>query len=208
MSWLSCSTVRNGAIALTYTGMNGTYYFGGLDPAEVYSVRLAQANFLAGAPLVGLENTFDPDGGTDGKAIVDLGAAGNDGNADTDGEKNGINLGQDFGYGPPSGASNQGSIGNLVWLDANANGAWDGVNGPDGSPGTEDDEPGFAGVTLDLYRDLNRNGGYDPGEPRIATTTTDANGAYLFTGLPLIDGLFDPLLYSSDPDAAYALRCQ
>ncbi len=49
-------------------------------------------------------------------------------------------------------------------------------------------ESGIAGVTVDLYRDLNGNGRLDPGEPKIGTTTTDANGAYLFSGLPTTGG--------------------
>ena len=48
-------------------------------------------------------------------------------------------------------------------------------------------EPGIAGVTLDLYRDLNGNGTVDPGEPKIGTETTDGNGAYLFDGLATTD---------------------
>ena len=58
-----------------------------------------------------------------------------------------------------------GSIGNLVWLDQNADGVNDGPNGPDGLPGTDDDEPGIAGVTLEVYWDANGNGFKDPGEP-------------------------------------------
>ncbi len=180
-------------IALTLTDASGSYFFGGLSPTATYSVRVAAANALPGRPLVGLVNTFDPNGGNDGISLINLGAVGNDGNGDPDGVKNGLNLGQDFGYGPPSGAANQGSIGNLVWLDVNANGVRDAA------------EPGIQGVTLDLYRDLNRNGQRDTGEPLVSTTTTDSAGAYLFTGLPLTDGIFDPLIFATDPDASYVV---
>ncbi|MEI6605402.1 MAG: SdrD B-like domain-containing protein, partial [Verrucomicrobiota bacterium] len=193
-------------LALTLADSNGYYFFGGLSPTTTYSTRVAARNFLAGKPLAGLVNTYDADGGLDGVSQVNLGASGSDGNADPDGNKNGINLGQDFGYGPPSGSANQGTIGNLIWLDDNANGVRDSVNGLDGQPSTDDDEPGIQGVTVDLYRDLNNNGQLDSGEPLIATTTTDANGAYLFSGLPLADAIFDPLIYATDPDASFIVR--
>ncbi|WP_172802261.1 SdrD B-like domain-containing protein [Agrococcus jejuensis] len=58
-----------------------------------------------------------------------------------------------------------GSIGDRVWLDTNRNGVQDAG------------EPGVAGATVTL---LSQNG-----QQTIATTTTDANGAYLFSGLAL-----------------------
>jgi hypothetical protein len=58
-----------------------------------------------------------------------------------------------------------GQIGDYVWNDLNANGCQDA------------NEPGIAGVTVDLYS------GCGPGSTLIATTNTDANGKYLFTGL-------------------------
>lgn len=76
-----------------------------------------------------------------------------------------IQLDQDFGY------RGLGTIGNLVWNDINADGDQDAG------------ELGIPGVTLDLYFDTNKNGLIDPGEPKLATQTTDANGGYLFTGL-------------------------
>ncbi len=57
-----------------------------------------------------------------------------------------------------------GSIGSRVWRDTDGNGIQD--------PG----EPGVAGITVKL---LDANGNV------LATTTTDANGTYLFAGLPL-----------------------
>jgi protocatechuate 3,4-dioxygenase beta subunit len=187
-------------IFLAVTDPAGYYYFAGLDPSATYSVRVAAANFLPGQVLAGLENTFDPDGGLGDQATVNF--AVNDGPSDPDGTRNRINLGQDFGYGAPAGPA--GSLGNQLWVDSNADGIRD-PSGADGLPGTDDDEPALAGITVDLYRDLNLNGLADAGEPRIATTITDANGQYLFTGLPLADGLFDPQFYGSDPDAAYVV---
>ena len=80
-----------------------------------------------------------------------------------------IDLAQDFSY---TGRRLFGSIGNLVWQDLNADGIYEPALG----------ETAIAGVTLDLYRDLNGDGTVDPGEPRIGTQTTDGSGLYLFSG--------------------------
>jgi hypothetical protein len=93
----------------------------------------------------------------------------------TDGTSNVQNLAgtvltEDFGY------VGTGTVGNLVWNDINADGNVDAG------------ENGIAGVTLDLYYDKDGDGDIDPGEPKLGTTTTDANGAYLFSGLPTDDG--------------------
>lgn len=69
-----------------------------------------------------------------------------------------------------------GAIGDLVWNDINANRAYN-PNGVDGIPGTIDDERGIPGVVLEL-----RDGVCTPGST-CRTTTTDAGGWYLFTGL-------------------------
>ena len=71
--------------------------------------------------------------------------------------------------------ANPGSIGNLVWIDANGDGTKDGG------------EAGIDGVTLDLYYDSNGNGQVDPGEPKVGSTTTAGGGAYLFSNLPTAD---------------------
>ena len=67
-------------------------------------------------------------------------------------------LAADFGY------INYGSVGDYVWHDANGNGV------------QEADEAGIAGVTVRL---LDSTGG-----AILKTTTTDANGAYLFSDVP------------------------
>ena len=97
----------------------------------------------------GVTNTVDPDGGFDSMSTVNLTL--------TNGP---INLAQDFGYRPTAAA---GSIGNLVWLDRTPTASTTGPNGPDGLPGTDDDEPGIAGVTIELYWDKNGNGTIDAG---------------------------------------------
>lgn len=172
-------------IATTLTDLNGGYLFTGLDPNETYSVEVDADNFIAGGTLAGMLNTVDPDGTTDSVSQVVLPAG--DGNADEDGPNN-VNLGQDFGYI----ASTSVNIGNLVWLDKDADGIFE-ANGLDGVPGTEDDETPIGGVTVNIYRDLDGNGQIDPGEPLFGQTVTDAaiddtsfltNGNYLFADLP------------------------
>ena len=159
-------------IATTTTDENGNYYFGNLpilaaDPD--YEVRVAASNFADGAVLEGTTITADPDGGADNLSDATITGA-----APT-------NLDQDFGYAAPNIAGEFGSIGNLVWLDDNADGIFNGT------------EAGLDGVTIDLYRDLDGDGVIDPGEPRIGTTTTAGGGAYLFANLPTEgDGDADP----------------
>ncbi len=64
-----------------------------------------------------------------------------------------------------------GAIGDYVWYDADGDGIEDVA------------EPGIANVTLRLYRD-DGNGVFDPlADTVVATTTSDADGGYLFSGL-------------------------
>jgi uncharacterized repeat protein (TIGR01451 family) len=81
-----------------------------------------------------------------------------------------VHLNGDFGFPFPAGAS----IGQGIYLDANGNGTRD--------PG----EPGIPGVTVVLL---------DGGGNVIASTTTDANGSYVFPGLP--DGSYSVVV--ADP---------
>ncbi len=157
-------------IASTVTDENGNYYFPGLDPTETYSVTVDPSTLPDG-----IVPTVDPDGTLDNTSTSDLSS-----------DPDGIDLTQDFGYEPTPGSA--GSIGNLVWLDENADGVNDGPFGPDGVQGTDDDEPGIEGVTIDLYEDTNGNGVVDAGEPLVASTVTDANGNYLFPNLPTDNG--------------------
>jgi uncharacterized repeat protein (TIGR01451 family) len=64
------------------------------------------------------------------------------------------------------------SIGNRVWRDSDNSGT---INPPD------DSNPGIAGVTVNLYRDVDGNG--VPDGAAIASDTTDTNGYYLFSNL-------------------------
>ncbi len=69
-----------------------------------------------------------------------------------------------------------GAIGDFIWYDANS----DGIQ----SIG----EPGIPNVQLDLYRDDDANGEISPGDTLVMTTTTGADGGYLFGNLP--DGVY------------------
>ena len=182
-------TLSNATTIETVTDENGRYYFGGLDPNDTYTVTVSAANFATGGVLENLDNTADPDGGNDNQSTVDLSATGP------------VDLDQDFGYTPATGQS--ACVGNLVWLDPNADGVYDGANGPDGLPGTDDDETVFENVTVDLYRDLNGDGDLDPGEPKMGTAVTNGTptdngcftmgdlGNYIFTDLPAGDYIVD-----------------
>ena len=160
-------TDSTGAVITTTTNENGNYWFGGLDPSGTYTVTIAPLNFATGGVLEGLSETYEPDGGTASQSVVDLSSTGP------------IDLNQDFSYTGDVG----GQVGNLIWLDVDADGLYEPAAG----------ETLINGVTVDLYRDLNGNGQVDPGEPLFATATTSGNdgdvgadvGNYLFGNLPL-----------------------
>ncbi|MBC8755317.1 T9SS type A sorting domain-containing protein [Kordia sp. YSTF-M3] len=52
--------------------------------------------------------------------------------------------------------------------------------------GNRTGDGGLTGVTVRLFDDLNQNGVVDRSEPQIATTVTDRNGNYQFTGLSTV----------------------
>jgi hypothetical protein len=64
------------------------------------------------------------------------------------------------------------TLGNMVFLDVNRDGDYDG--------GTD---TGLVGVIVDLYADTNDSGGWDAGDAFLGTTTTAAGGLYSFAGL-------------------------
>jgi len=105
-------------------------------------------------PIVGLTNTADPDGVFDSFSDVTL----------TSAVPN--NLDQDFGY-----VFMSGTIGDTIFNDLNGNGTQD--NG----------ETGIAGVTVTL-QSAGADGTFgNNDDPPAVTTTTDANGKYLFSNL-------------------------
>jgi protocatechuate 3,4-dioxygenase beta subunit len=159
-------------IATTSTNASGNYLFSGLA-AGTY--RVAFPPSISGA-------------------IVTLKDVGGDDNIDSDadqttGETANIVLGAgqnitnvDAGYCPTTL-----SLGNRVWNDANSNGINDG-------------ETGIAGVTLYLYKDDNNDN--VPDGASIASTTTDADGYYMFVNLGpgnYIVGVVTPAGFASSP---------
>ncbi|NWF71026.1 MAG: carboxypeptidase regulatory-like domain-containing protein [Chloroflexi bacterium] len=133
--------------------------------------------------------TPEPTGETDLSGQVDPGAPANATNNPTgwDGpasigrfgeDDDNSNITVDFGFIPPL------SIGNRVWLDNGAVVA--GTDLDNYNDGIQNGiEAGIANVALSLFFDSNDDGDFlDAGEnAAIRTTTTDANGYYLFDGL-------------------------
>lgn len=89
-----------------------------------------------------------------------------------------VNLTIDFGYIPAP----NGSIGDFVWKDLNGDGQQD--------PG----EPGIPNVTVKLYQGNNTSG------PVLATTVTDVDGFYFFTGLSA--GTYSVVVDTNSPNLA------
>ena len=140
------------------TDENGNYLFTGLSVSETYSVIVVTSTLPNGG--AGWNNNIDPDGTTDAQSVVDLSLS-----------PSGINLDQDFGF--LSAVAN--IIEGTVWQDNDGNGLL-----TDGTGVDSDETPnGIQNVTV-VLTDTNSN--------IIATTTTDANGDYSFTGLP--DGTY------------------
>ncbi|NCA82909.1 MAG: hypothetical protein EOM72_09225, partial [Opitutae bacterium] len=144
-------------IAWTLTDLNGLYLFTDLPPGE-YTVRVDTSTL---APELAANQTFDRDDlepvppPRDHQATVTLVS----GDAIRD---------VDFGYNWNPDGDPLGSIGDRIWVDADADGRQD--------PG----EVGIPNVTVSLYIDAAGNGSYTT---VVATTTTDASGFYIFPGL-------------------------
>ena len=169
------------AIQTTTTDANGKYLFSGLIPGYYIVEIEAPTGFKSSTgtigsatgayePIVGTPNNDinnDDDGTTvTGQIIrtkaVELGnytEPTDDGDAtvNTDADKN-SNLTIDFGVFKPA------QLGDFVWSDTNRNGVQDAG------------ELGVANIQVKLYSGANTT--------PVATTTTDANGKYLFDYLP------------------------
>ena len=152
----------------------GAYLFGNL-PAGTYRATVDPASLPAGVTVA----TYDLDSGLaspDSTTVAPLTAA-----APT-------LLTADFGY------AGTGSIGDRVFVDANANGVQD--------PG----EPGIPGVTVTLVW-FGPDGKAGGGDDVTETAVTGANGIYTFGNLPpgnfrVTSGTPAGTAISSDPDAA------
>ena len=184
-------------IAETTTDSNGNYLFTGLTAGDYIVEILPPAGYRSSTGRNGQDSgPYEPgiDGNSDRNnadhgtevqsglihsSTVTLTPGGEPTN-DGDNDPN-TNLTIDFGIFQPA------SLGSVVWRDLNNNGQRD--------PG----EPGIADVTVTLY---------DEQGNIVATTTTDADGRYLFThltpgtyqlGFTLLDGYFFTWQGRGDP---------
>ncbi len=133
-NWSACVANNTG------TDINGLYCFG-MDAPGTYEVRVAASNFGPGKPLEGKSST------TGGESLTRTLSADNE-------------LTYDFGY--AEAATNDASVGDRIWLDADGDGVQDGG------------ENGINGVTVDLL---------DNGGNVVASQITSGNGNYLFDNL-------------------------
>ena len=167
---------QGNVIATTLTDAMGNYLFTGLEPGD-YVVAIADTQQADGAPLSGYESSEgngtapDPDDDVDlddngdpaaGYASISQAVTIGDGEPTGEVLEDGSavdensNLTVDFGFVPWY------RLGDTVFLDDDNNGVQDAG------------EAGIAGVEVQL---LDANGGF------IASTTTDANGEYIFEDL-------------------------
>ncbi|MCC2973648.1 SdrD B-like domain-containing protein [Massilia sp. IC2-476] len=137
----------------TVTDANGNYKFDGLTPGAEYQVKFSAPDGRVFTRADIGDDSLDSDAGLDGLSqVVKLASGENNSTIDA-----GV-------YAPAS-------LGDRVWLDANANGRQDAG------------ETSLANVRLTLH-----GGGADgllstAGDNTTATTSTDADGRYAFTGL-------------------------
>ena len=143
-------------ISTMYTINDGRYLFPDL-PNDDYIVHISDTDNL----LHKYDNTGDPDGGNDGYSQVLINGS--------------DRLSENFGYAPLGHTSGKGFIGDLIYLDQDADGNYDA-----GEPGIED-------VLVYLLDDA--TGKY------IATTLTDEYGKYFFGNLD--DGDYSVQVQSS-----------
>jgi uncharacterized repeat protein (TIGR01451 family) len=171
-------------IATTSTNNSGSYQFNALTPGT-YTVQVTPpAGYVSSTGTNGAATgLYEPgvtstqnnvDHGSTAGAFIDstvtLGAPGSPANPDTNGNGPGTaNFRQDFGLFPTL------SVGDFIWNDANNNGVFDAG------------ETGISGVTVNL---VNNTGAL------VATTTTNAQGGYLFTHL--IPGQYRVVLPAGD----------
>jgi uncharacterized repeat protein (TIGR01451 family) len=141
-------------IGVTSTDENGKYLFTGLDTTMTYTAIVDTSTLPNGG--TGWTNNIDPDAGTASQASTNLSLI-----------PSGVDTSLDFGY---TGAASN-TISGTIWTDNDGNGSL--TNGTGMTPNETGN--GIANVTLELT-DANGN--------IVATTTTDANGNYSFTGLP------------------------
>ncbi len=164
-------------VAVTTTDANGNYLFNNLPANTNYKVGFSApggTRLTSGGTLsIGNATTnSDANPGTGLTTTINTGAAGT------------VITGVDAGLI----ADAKGAIGDFVWNDVDRDGIQDAG------------EPGISGITMTLYA-LGANGEVGGGDDvLVATTTTDANGYYLFPNL-------DPNKYAvvATPPAGYTV---
>ena len=146
----------DGSTRTTITNAKGEYFFTDL-PAGNYAVQFSTlpASYTVATQNAGSDDTRDSDGGAIGTGGAPAGASRTAVFSLTEGEDN---MSVDLGLVPPAGTN---SLGNLVWYDAN-------------NDGLQTGELGMSGLLVTLF---NGSG------TAIATTVTNENGEYLFSGL-------------------------
>ena len=168
------NSADGGAIATTTTDANGNYKFNGLA-ANNYMVAVKIPTGYTSGAISGIDPDNDVDNDNNDSWLVGANQPGSlifskaitllqYTEPTNDGDDNNSNLTLDLSLCPAPTLK----LGNLVWLDTNGNNVRDAG------------EPGIANVTVNLFVDADNNNGPDY---QLATTTTDANGNYQFTGL-------------------------
>lgn len=146
--------------ATTVTDAYGFYLFDNLA-AGTYQVGFtAPANYAFTTQTNNTDNTVLTGGSTAANGSDINAATGRTANIVLTAGENERNIDAGLIFSQPL----NNSIGDRVWLDSDGNGNQNGT------------EPGISGVTVTLYA--------SDGVTIVATTITDANGNYLFTGLP------------------------
>ncbi len=176
----------NSQVASVLTDASGFYIFTNLT-AGSYQVRVATNTLPAGyvqsgdPDHFGTDSTANPSQAGDHRTTTPIVLAPGD-----------VFVNADFGYLPPTFSN----LGDLIYFDANANGAYSAASGDYGIPG----------VTVAL---LNGAGQI------IASTVTDSAGGYLFTGLPAgtytvwvndSANVLENLVQTGDPDGGLDSR--
>ncbi|MFQ3246600.1 MAG: protocatechuate 3,4-dioxygenase beta subunit [Arenicella sp.] len=151
-----------GIAITTVTDSNGKYLFPNLPLDQTYIVEVDIASLPLGY-VSGPSNLGDPDVRDGNSTVAD------DQTTVVITAQDPINLDLDFGYLPPAGQNN--SVGDTIWIDLDRDG-----EGPTGAnSGVDATEQPVPGVTVNIV---------DSVGSVVASTVTDANGQYLFTGLP------------------------
>jgi SdrD B-like domain/Secretion system C-terminal sorting domain len=153
-------------IATTSTDINGNYLFTNLSAstslATNYNVQFSNIptgfSFTTSTGTDAADNTKSDANCVGKTSSINLTA-------------NNLNIDAGIKQGAPSG---KGTLGNKVWVDLAG-----------GIPNVQDaNEPGVAGVTVNLYKDANNDGIISGAElTPVATKTTNALGEYIFDNL-------------------------